>query len=224
MKVYEILDPYLAHNLKNPTDSSIMAIHSPEQAAELLKREYKTFVDAYSNSHGRLFRGIKEEKDADIIGAHIRPDRKPLYMGPNNQKLLTKAFDLIGLKANRTNSIFCSSDKYVANSWGEPYIIFVKDGWSGTIFKDIRTDYVFNYAMRVVDDAIMEFEEDETKQVEYIKEQLLKKTPLQFSSSSHLSNIINSNYVDILITGSKYLGLRYSSPFSRETLKILGIK
>jgi len=174
-------------------------------------------VTAYQNSNERLLRGMNGGHTDAIITA-IRPDRKPLYMGEESHKILQQAFTDLGLTANRTNSIFCTTAIDTAEDWGEVYAIFVKDGWEGTVFSKVGKGYAFNklevYADEYLDDG------DYYKLVDAIQ----KLQPTIIRNSSDLTTVLNSRYEDILITGDSYIGLEYHSKLYDEVDKLLNLK
>jgi hypothetical protein len=72
--------------------------------------------------HLHLYRGMKNE---DFYGIKpIRTDRKPLDMLVANQIGLDKAFYKKYKWKARSNSLFCSGSKHIAQGYGGAYIIF----------------------------------------------------------------------------------------------------
>ena len=78
----------------------------------------------------------------------IRQDRTAVQMTSHQHERLDKAFKELGLKATRKNGVFCSTSRTIAGEWGSStFIIFIKDGWSGTVFDKCKDTYAF-YALK----------------------------------------------------------------------------
>jgi hypothetical protein len=241
MKVYELLekikDQYKVHSLQKPIDKSISKVDTPEKAAEIIKAQCKTFLGAYKKSNGiYLYRGITEVPmgdnqhsgdTSDIVAANIRPDRRPLYMRPEGHEMLTKAMDSLGLKANRKNSLFCTTSRKTASSWGEVYILFVKDGWTGTIFEKVKTGYVFKTASNICDAAMVNKNNNNADKIKYVADELKKLKPKSLTTESELSALLKEKYEDVLITGSSFIALKYyysDEEFTATVFDLLGLR
>lgn len=212
MKTFELFeDKYKFHNLQNAKEPGARSVKDPKEMAAIIEKNCKTMLSAFRTSGKYLYRGIKSNDDAIITS--IRPDRRPVEMDPLSHENLHLAFKKAGLKATRKNSIFCSASHIIAISWGDPYVIFVKDGWSGTIFETKKKDYTF-YKMQEI--GTHETVDDMTKDI-------LKMKPKAFSSSADLAKILSAKYEDILITGDSYLAFESDSETwetVRELLKL----
>jgi hypothetical protein len=118
-------------------------------------------------------------------------------MSSNNHILLQKAFTELGLKANRSNSIFCSCRYHTANDWGYgAYAIFVKNGWSGTVFKKLKDQYAYNRLSGY------------TQDMNHAMQKIEELGPMEISTTGGLMEVLRGNYKDVLITGSSYIAIQ----------------
>jgi hypothetical protein len=115
-------------------------------------------------------------------------------MGAKRHDELHDIFIRHGFPATRKNSIFCTTRKDVAEEWGEPYIVFVKDGWTGTIFDNQKNGYSF-YNLRHAHDA------DEAE-LEFVD-----MKPVKITTSADLAKAIDEKHFEMLIAGSGYYAL-----------------
>jgi len=199
MKLYEI-----AGNTIQKIDS----LSAPE-LADLIKRECSEFVKAYIKTNGSyLYRGVQDAtRDWDYaITRNIRTDRKPVEMPADFHQLINTSMTEMGLQAHRGNSIFCTTNTSTANDWGQPFLIFVADGWAGTVFEEERRDYLYS-ALYLAAKDITYRGEDEDQAKRSMMHELKKLKPRSFRTNAGLQAVIKSKYNDILITGTKYYGL-----------------
>lgn len=174
-----------------------------EKIAQLIERTCSEMIQVYQQTNGRpLFRGMRNLKkdsahvkiDSKNLVSSIRKNRQPVEMNREQHVRLEKLFTEAGLKANRTNSIFCTASYNIATDWGNDVkLIFVKDGWTGTVFESGENDYSFY----------------DLQYVETVEE--LKKLKPTVVNQQNLPKIIMEEYVDILITGSSYVALSFSN-------------
>jgi hypothetical protein len=208
-------DPYATHEITPRSKTPEIAdVKSFADLAARIAANCSEMVAAYKSSGKVLYRGMHTQVPVVITG--IRPDRRPVEMDPVAHNNLHKAFLMLGLKATRKNAIFCTTSSMIANSWGSGiYIIFVKDGWSGTIFKKVKADYSFHklsdWGNNIVD-------------LTQLAMRIQTLGPFPFSSSNQLSDVIRSGYEDILITGDSYIGLKMGSSTCERVFEILGLK
>lgn len=104
-----------------------------EALIEFIKKNCSDFINISKQCNdGRqfLYRGIKMQKKSVFIG--YSRDRESVG-GPAYTKIAKNADDLMriaGFTALRLNSIFCTSIKWEASSWGQEYVIFPINGFS----------------------------------------------------------------------------------------------
>jgi hypothetical protein len=194
-------DPHDLHNALDPEHPKhVKGAVDIKGLAEMIRTQCKTMLDAYEHSSQYLYRGLGTT--AFAITTKIRQDRKPVEMDRVAHERLHAAFKDAGLEATRKNSIFCSTNLSIASQWGSGlYMIFVKDGWTGTVFENQKKDYAFYKMQHIgkIDDA------------EQIAKEVKKLKPKSFKTSAELSSVINSRYEDILITGDSYIAVRVSN-------------
>ena len=210
MKINEVIDysvsqpsPYKPMDLTRPQDSGNTAIDSIEKLINLLSTDYSEMLKAYRLAGGFLYRGISSH--ASLIGMSIRKDRLPVELDPELHEKLHVAYTQLGIPATRKNAIFCSAKLSIAKSWGSnPYIVFVKNGWSGSVLNDIIDGYAYDYFEDMVDLSVDE-----------LKEKIIELEPVVFSDASSMARVITSGYADVLITGNYYIGLNVNKISSR---------
>ena len=199
--------------------------------AEAIISECSVMLKAYRETGKFIYRGIRG-KSQRFVHEKIRKDRIAVQMSSTNNLFLHELYLECGFEATRRNSIFCSVHPGFAGDWGEPYVIFVKDGWTGTILEQHRDDYSFYDVQTIATGAMAQYfngrqrpdisDTDEAlmKQIvanmkrvkpeawETAVRQFKRLDPVSFSSSSDLVNVIDKKYVDIIITGSDYYAVR----------------
>jgi hypothetical protein len=123
---------------------------SMHEAHALIMQNCNEILNLYRKNAGRfdpfLFRGVRLESDA-FISEPIN-FRQPQDTPNKVQTIIDSKLAAAGFKALRSNSIFCTGNKYNAKFFGSSYVIFPFDGfaftWSEEIF-DLTTDYdLFN--------------------------------------------------------------------------------
>jgi hypothetical protein len=217
MKINEIIienDQYAIRSLAS-TDQ----YNSKDKILSLLKNECSDMITACQNSNTLIYRGIGGGSKHLAIINNIRPDRQPVEMDTESHYLLHDAFLELGLIATRTNSIFCTTDRLIASDWGKPYVIFIKDGWCGTVFKAIPWGYAYN----VLSDLGNEAQQgDLEEQVPYLEQEIKKLNPIKVTTSNIVA-VLNTNYDDMIFTGQSYIGLLYGSSLCNNILHNLQI-
>lgn len=217
-------DQYGVNDIENPDEKKeyqgIQGNNKAEQIAELIQTNCSQMLKAYQQTGIVLWRGISGYPMNDTIITNIRPDRKTVDMPEAAHKKLDLAFRELGLTATRKNSIFCTTSQEIAVNWGRAYIIFVKDGWTGTVFNKYKTGYTF-YNMRTIGTIGPSGESIKQKAIRIKEMGPIKVTP------ANLPMVLNDRYEDILITGESYIGFRYFvqklTPRTNNIFKILGI-
>lgn len=178
-----------------------------KELAEELESRCSTFVGAYRETYPKvIYRGVttKDDERGQAQWISIRKNRQPVQMNNWKHEALHKVFRELGLKATRANSIFCTTNQGIADDWGAANVIFVRDGWTGTVFEGKKKGYTFQELSGA---AVLLNPEDETekRQREFVKAAILRLKPLSFNTQAELVDVINEGYEDILITGSSYV-------------------
>jgi hypothetical protein len=197
MKLFEIHDQFMP---KGFGDAEVKTV------SNLIKRDCTKFVEAYRRSGKFLYRGVVAAAGMDLsaFSANIRQDRKPVDMPAGLHSFINSAMIKAGITAHRGNSIFCTTDVDTADNWGYLFAIFVKDGWSGTVFDAVRDDYSYHSLKKA---AMKYYTLPEQVGLDLMVEKLLDLKPTQFSSAAELHDVINSRHQDVMITGEKYYGV-----------------
>lgn len=188
-------------------------IKSPAELAEILERDCSQVLNSYRRTRKVLWRGMNSEPKVPMSLVNIRYNRRPVEMDMTAHYRLKQAFDLLGLRANRTNSVFCSTDWDTASTWGKLHVIFFKDAWVGTVFNALKDDYAFSSLQDV---ALR------TDDVAELADQIKQLQP-DIITPGKLDAVLNTGYKDILITGTSYYAIRYSAGLSKSIFEILGI-
>ena len=117
---------------------------------DILKSNCSEAIAAMQQAGGFLYRGISNAPAA--FHGRSRVDRKPLHTNAGVHSNIDEVFITYGFATNRSNSIFCIGNKPRTNMYGNPYIIFPKNGseilWSPRV-KDLFTED------KILDDAAL---------------------------------------------------------------------
>lgn len=226
MKIQEILeayDQYDLHDLQNPSVEEIAAAKKAKDIAKLIKTECSEMLAAYQSTDIVLYRGMHSEHDAVITT--IRPDRQPVQMDPKMHNALHQGFLAAGLTATRSNSIFCTAQVRLAMSWGDSvYIVFVKNGWSGTVFtKSDKSDYTY-YTMERIAKQFLYGTSPKDRTIEKMVKRINELGPVEFKTAPELIEVLQGYYADVIITGGSYIALKHESPLCEKVLKHLKIR
>lgn len=218
MLLNELTDPYHASNSDLSLDEMVIAI----------KRDCGEMLRAYRQTRTLLFRGIYEAKEEVFVQGRVRPDRRPVMMRPEAHDLIEKAMQKIGLKATRKNSLFCTTNEVFTKKWGPPFILFVEDGWSATVFHDFNRGYGFGIlaaaARTILNVDDNKYDPDEDVQVDRMVDELMSRMPEAMNSTKGLAEILTVKFDDIMITGNKYYGLRMHRDETNKVLERLELE
>jgi hypothetical protein len=201
MKVAELFEAWFdpaqgQHDVLKPESKKIDDTKDDEHLVQIITENCGEMLKAYQQTGLVLYRGIRDE--TVVIKSKIHQDRKPVEMEEKSHQKLHQAFLAAGLKATRMNSIFCTTNIDKTRAWGSVYVIFVKDGWTGTVFESVKDGYTF-FKMREIGSG---------DDIERMKEEILKMRPKSFSSTSELAEVLKGRYDDVLITGDSYIAVR----------------
>ena len=217
MKINEIIaeaTQYTPIDLWSPEDDRVTPAKDYNHLANVIETNCGQMLAVYRKTNKILWRGIDSSSTA--IVANIRPDRMPVEMPLKAHNRLKLVFDYLGLKANRSNSIFCTVSADTAADWGRQYVIFVKDGWLGTVWQSIPDVYFFDEVYNAATDP--KFYNDIPGLAEAIKElHPLVVTP------DNLDGVLYEDFKDILITGTSYIGLRYGTEPYKQVMALLNL-
>lgn len=205
MLINEVVKEKDSYAVQNARAKGQKDFSTDKKVIKFIREQCSTMLAAYLATNKYLYRGLKSVT-ADYAIAKIRPDRRPIQMDTKNHEFLKAAFDALGLKANRTNSIFCSAEQMTAADWtgnySSPHVIFVRNGWTGLVFEQFKESYAF-YDMSSVANKYAR-----TDDVVAAANEIKSFGPKEFNTSEGLAEVLKTNYNDILITGTDYLAIR----------------
>ena len=154
MRLLELLEAYspLASYYNSTGDNgavrNLEALITPEEQLEFLATEMSgmlkncsQIISIYKQANGFLYRGMKHKPIA--FESNIRTDRSTVEMHPEYAKALVRAYNALGIKAHRQNSIFTTPDRHKAHDWGNAYIVFPQNGFSFSYFTEIKSNYAY---------------------------------------------------------------------------------
>lgn len=231
MKISELFENnYNPVPIKSPVDDFES---SCQHLVDLLNKDYSKMVTSFRESKTVLLRGIsqigfdprKKAKGPIAWTMKIRKDRAPVEMPAKLHAILSDIFEQLELDATRSNSIFCTTQTHIARTWGRGAVVFVKDGWSGTVFEKFKEDYTFGELQNIADDTKTSLRK--LPYVDAIKQgcdKVKKLGPLAFDSVNKLNMVLTDEYHDILITGEDYIALPLGNPTTTRVLELLDIK
>lgn len=212
-ELFEKFDQFALHSLKDPQSKKVTPVKSTTELAAIIKANCGQMLEAYKKTNRLLWRGMSHS--SEVVVTNIRPDRKPVEMDPAVHDKLHDAFLAAGLVATRKNSIFCTTRTATAEAWGSRvYALFVKDGWTGTVFTTVKTDYSF-YQMSSIGRY--------TDSIEDMAKSIKAMGAKSFNTATDLGKILRQDYRDILITGESYIAVEIDTPEYRALLDALGL-
>ena len=202
-------------------------LEKAEDIASAIKAHAGDMLQAYELAGGKvLYRGMGSGSRYNIVAepiaqlATIRSDRMAVEMASWRHEVLDKAFKQLGYDATRKNGIFCTSMLDVARDWGSnTFVIFLKDGWSGTVFDAAKGTYAFNELSQFGCKGCPEAD-NMAAAIKIIKE----LEPRRIATPEDLAGIITEKYKDIILTGHSYIALETEEALTEEVGKFLGLK
>lgn len=102
----------------------------PTNAQELeafVKKNCQPWLSQVSDRVGPVYRGFRVKRyrpvNARAFTKRVRKRRNPLHSDRPMHNKFNNAIKKCGLKANRTNSVFVTSDFATAERYGKPYVV-----------------------------------------------------------------------------------------------------
>lgn len=133
MKIYEI-----EHGQKVPVYKKGEDI---QKFILKVQKECSIAWNTYAKVGNALFRGVKGAGPTTMFKGKTRIDRKSVDTPEEFNNLLDEALRVMGYKATRSNSIFCSPSLKTADMYGKSFIIFPKNNASYTWSPTVRDLY-----------------------------------------------------------------------------------
>jgi hypothetical protein len=176
-----------------PGQKEIVSDQDEHKYIELIQTNCSDAVRAIQDS-GFLYRGVGDNSAPDIFKGRSREDRQSLSGADAQQEMFDKIITNYGFKANRSNSIFCSGDKYQSRSYGELYLIFPINGYNLLWSEKIR-DFV-HHSDDFYGDAKRALHSNNPKDAmdQLIKYYKIRDDSLAPAILSHKEILINGSY------------------------------
>lgn len=129
MKINEIIE-------KNSNIIEDLSSLSEKDIVKTLKKDCNDIIKIYKNTKKLIFRG--EKKEFLFFKKKYPNNRTPRDTNVYFHKIINYVFKKKGFIANRSNSVFTTSQIQIAHSYGNPYIFFPKNGyhyvWGSDVF------------------------------------------------------------------------------------------
>lgn len=119
----------------------------PESIAKFIMKHCSEFLEVAKSTKNFLYRGDSNHIEDFFIG-RTKEDRNPLNSMPHEQIGFDAAIANLGFKALRSNSIFCTTKRMWAASYGRCYIIFPMNGFDFTWSPNVSDFYQANFRIR----------------------------------------------------------------------------
>jgi len=117
----------------NAVPVSIRSLEDPEKVYELLRMSCEPWYQATKGFDDLAFRGLSYGGLKNCVFMQsVRADRKPKDTGDQLQDVFNAMLKAAGAQANRSNSIFVSSDPNFAGEFGTAYVAFPAGQFSYT--------------------------------------------------------------------------------------------
>lgn len=121
---------------KNNNVVENLSLLPEEDIVKTLKKDCDDIIKIYKNTKKLIFRG--EKKDLLFFKKKYPTNRVPRDTNIYFHKIINYVFKKKGFIANRSNSVFTTSQINIANSYGNPYVFFPKNGyhyvWGSDVF------------------------------------------------------------------------------------------
>lgn len=204
----------------------------------IVKNDCSEILKIYSkintmNSENFLFRGINNDNDF-ILSKQIRTDRKTIDTPRYVHNIVNKAITDLGFKSHRGNSIFCTNKEYIADSWGNAFIVFPKNGFDYLWFEKQPSTYMYDVWELDIDDTSHKVDEifinsgdfeDATDFAQKIKKNTKLKNKYDVAHDKAMSKMVknykpmNKKLETCLMSEKKYDILVSGPPYHAITIK-----
>lgn len=126
-----------------------------QKITNIIKQECGDFIEIAAQANKFLYRGLKSYTSA--FEGRSRTERRTLHSRSEISEYFDNALQAHGVKALRKNSIFTTSDKYFAQSYGySTYLIFPKNGFN--FLSTNEADLILSEWIKIADkDKMREF-------------------------------------------------------------------
>lgn len=129
----------------------------PQEFFTRVVKECSFAVNAMKKTRELLFRGRNSLLSPNQL-YYPNPNRQPIDNKPSMQRVVDSVLSAAGFTALRGNSIFCTSNKIQASSYGLVHVIFPLDGFTFT-WSQLYKDFYMNFAQNNPNDFCVSGEE-----------------------------------------------------------------
>ena len=146
MKLYELLEAnYNAKSFFGDDKGAYeLAIKKGKKLTAFLKQNCKPWLSQTKNGIHFVYRGFYSNPNEIAFLKKVRKDRDPKDSHEWEHKAFNQLIKLGGGKANRSNSVFAIGDEYVADNYGQVYVVLPigkfnytwhaeEDDWTGQV-------------------------------------------------------------------------------------------
>ena len=204
-----------------PTEELLRKIKT--ECSDILKEYDKVDWDT------GIWRGedsLKNEKvNSDTLTgyvASIRTDRIPVELDILKHKGFNDALIRAGFDSHRGNSIFTTMQSGIATAWGLPCLIFPKNGFKYTWFKDFEKDYgahyyVFSFINSTKIGMMLDSANGDTDKINQIWDDLVKSLG---ATNTDLEQAFKLQASEILFSGPGYYAINAKGQLNTILKKI----
>lgn len=145
MKIISILEK------KNKLLDHNRVMRFSEKITEYIATKCDPWLQAIDGPDDRVYRGIPIKKaKSDLVAIlPVRSDRKPRDTHPDRHALFDAMLELVGSKANRSNSAFVTGKFSEAVEYGQPYV-FIPIGEFSYTWSPIYSDWTNDLSLQEI--------------------------------------------------------------------------
>lgn len=129
MKLYELLseapkrDQYSPKSFFNDANAKKIVLARGKQVAQFIKKECNPWYKESNKGLYKFYRGFLKGANEVAFTKKTRTNREPKDSGKQEHEAFNALIRLGGGKANRSNAVFASSDQYVAEEYGQVFVV-----------------------------------------------------------------------------------------------------
>lgn len=172
----------------------------PQELITQFKSDCNYYLTEYFSPQLPLYKGVNENEDRFTVKKIITDrNRKPLNSAYTLHNYLVEIFKELGYTAHRGNSVFCTSNKNMANNYGALSILFPAGDFTFTwspSFTDFYTDFYVESFGEIVKNQYLG---DLATMKEGHKHQIFKKfisDPETYFDHSKMMNFVRTYFKD----------------------------
>ncbi len=130
MKLYELLSEAPKRDAYSPksffgddTNAKKVVLARGKKVAQFIKKECKPWFKESNSGKSKFYRGFQKGANEVAFTKKVRSNRRPKDSGAREHDGFNALIKLGGGKANRSNAVFASSDRYVAEEYGQVFVV-----------------------------------------------------------------------------------------------------